>query len=405
MFSRKSPNETRTSPRWITSSIRPLRRAACAASATRTTSPPASITVGGSIESTSATVAPFPGMSILTCVPTVIVWPRISATAGWNPTAANPVLHALPYRSRKPPSRPGVDSTDRPMITSRMRLAAAPSLSPVWSAPRRPASHSHPSRSYMSMRLSSFLDLPMRPSLRTRSAPPRTRSVLIRRMPLWFTTSTGSVSTPSSSTGRFDMTVTISSSWTRYWNPMPDSRSYTRSSSTNRPVSSSNELATYRDRPAVLRTWSASSIVTADSVPPADRIGPAIDTDRYSLSSLFFFMDTSEMPCSGAIVTPSVTMARPTLTAMSRRSTSFASGGRYLPRAISSERRSAVTSLPCDARRSRRSAAMSISCILATRSAMSYAMRGSTLDEASTSVDFAAAAASNSAPARLVSPA
>ena len=281
MFSKKSPNETSASPRCSMRSSSGFTARACSASRTRTTSPPRRSTVGPSIESTNATVAPLPGMSIFTCVPAAMVWSSSSATAGWNPTEAKPVLHARPYRSRKPPSRPGVESTERPTITSRILFADASSPSPVVTAPFSSASHSQPSRWYISMRRSSFLDLPISPSLSTRSAPPRTRSVFMRAMLRWLTSSTGSVSTPSSSTGRLEITATTSSSSTLYWKLPPFTcLSYRRSSSTNRPVSSSCELARYLSRPAILRTWSAMSTVTADSVPPADRMGPAMDSER-----------------------------------------------------------------------------------------------------------------------------
>ena len=68
-------------------------------------------------------------------------------------------------------------------------------------------------------------------------------------------------------------------------------------------------------------------MVTADSVPPAERIGPAMDTERYSEPSLFLRISTFDIPCSGAMVTPSVTIARPTLTAKSRRSSRVVSFG------------------------------------------------------------------------------
>ena len=156
-------------------------------------------------------------MSILTWVPTAIVWSRISATTGWNPIAAKPVLQALPYRSRNPPNLLGIDKTDLPVITSRILFAAASSwLSPVWTAPLRSANHSQPSKLYISTLLSSFFDLPIKPSFRTRKAPPLTLSVLIRVIPLWFTTSYGSVSTPANSTGRLEITCSISSS--NIWN-------------------------------------------------------------------------------------------------------------------------------------------------------------------------------------------
>ena len=131
-------------------------------------------------------------------------------------------------------------------------------------------------------------------------------------------------------------------------------------------------------------------MVTADSVPPAERIGPAIETERYSEPSLFFFIFTSLIPCNGAIVTPSVTIANPTRTARS----SFSSKVLHQEEniflsAISFERISAESSFPFVFRRSLSGSAISISCIFATRSAKSNAIFGSIIPEESTSVDFA----------------
>ena len=98
------------------------------------------------------------------------------------------------------------------------------------------------------------------------------------------------------------------------------------------------------------------------------------------------------MPCRGAIVTPSVTMASPTLTARSSFSSSEASSREYFPRAISFERIKAESSFPLIFNNSRRGSEISISCILATRSAKSNAIFGSIIPEESTNVDFASAA-------------
>ena len=73
----------------------------------------------------------------------------------------------------------------------------------------------------------------------------------------------------------------------------------------------------YLPIPATFLTWSAISIVSAASVPPADRIGPANDIERYWLPSELFFNCTSAIPCRGATVTPSVTTVRLTRTALS----------------------------------------------------------------------------------------
>ena len=133
-------------------------------------------------------------------------------------------------------------------------------------------------------------------------------------------------------------------------------------------------------------------MVTADSVPPADRIGPAMETERYSVPSLFFFIFTSLIPCRGAIVTPSVTIARPTRTARSNFSSNEASGSEYLPIAISFERISADSSFPLILSSSLNGSAISISCILETLSAKSKAIFGSIIPEESTKLAFAAAA-------------
>ncbi len=136
-------------------------------------------------------------------------------------------------------------------------------------------------------------------------------------------------------------------------------------------------------------------MVTADSVPPADLIGPAIETERYSEPSLFFLIFTSLIPCNGAIVTPSVTTASPTLTARSSLSSSEASGGRYFPNAMSFEIIRADNSLPLVFSKFRRGSEISISCIFATLSAKSNAIFGSIMPDASTREDFALAAFSN----------
>ena len=133
-------------------------------------------------------------------------------------------------------------------------------------------------------------------------------------------------------------------------------------------------------------------MVTADSVPPAERMGPAMETERYSEPSLFFFIFTSLIPCRGAIVTPSVTIASPTRTARSSFSSKVESGSEYFPCAISLERINADSSFPLVFRSSLRGSAISISCIFATRSARSNAIFGSIMPEESTRLDFANAA-------------
>ena len=121
-------------------------------------------------------------------------------------------------------------------------------------------------------------------------------------------------------------------------------------------------------------------------------MGPAIETERYSVPSLFFFIFTSLIPCKGAIVTPSVTIANPTRTARSSFSSNEALGREYLPRAISFDRISAEISFPLIFSSSLRGSAISISCILETRSAKSNAILGSIIPEESTKLDFASAA-------------
>ncbi len=217
LFSRKSPNDMRMSPRKSIFSIWSRILIPCSTSLIFTTSPPRSLTIGVSTVSTNAIVAPFPGTSSFICVPTATVWCRISATTGCIPTAAKPVLHARPYLSLKPPILFGSERTDLPAITSLSLFEAESSSSPFWTAPFSWPSQSQPSSPYSSILLRSFFALPIRPSFRTRRAPPRTRSVLILAMFLWFTTSFGSVSTPSSSTGRLEITVMMSSSSTWYW--------------------------------------------------------------------------------------------------------------------------------------------------------------------------------------------
>ena len=174
--------------------------------------------MGVSRESTNATVAPLLGLSSLICVPTAMVWSKISAITGCSPTLAKPVLHARPYLSLNPPILLGMDNTDLPVITSFIRFSDASSPdSPFWTAPWISCNHSHPSRLYCSIRFRSFFDLPINPSFSTRNAPPLTLSVLIRVMLRWLTTSSGSVPSPSSSTGKFEITVLISSSETWNW--------------------------------------------------------------------------------------------------------------------------------------------------------------------------------------------
>ena len=98
------------------------------------------------------------------------------------------------------------------------------------------------------------------------------------------------------------------------------------------------------------------------------------------------------IPCNGAIVTPSVTIANPTLTARSSLSSSVEVDGRYFPDAISFDRIKVDISFPLVFNNSRNGSAISISCILATRSAKSKAIFGSTMADESTNVAFATAA-------------
>ncbi len=147
LFSRKSPNEIKMSPKWRIFSISFLILIPCSMLWIFTTSPFFSLTIGVSIVSTNDTVAPLLGTLILTWVPTAIVWSKISAITGWNPIAENPVLHALPYLNLNPPSLFGIDRTERPVITSLILFAAASSSSsPVWTAPSSSFNHSQSSK-------------------------------------------------------------------------------------------------------------------------------------------------------------------------------------------------------------------------------------------------------------------
>ena len=109
---------------------------------------------------------------------------------------------------------------------------------------------------------------------------------------------------------------------------------------------------------------------------------------------MFFFILTSLIPCNGAIVTPSVTIASPTLTAKSNFCSKVASVSEYFPSAISFDIINADSSFPLIFNNSRKGSAISISCILATRSAKSNAILGSIIPEESTRLDFAKAACS-----------
>ena len=91
-------------------------------------------------------------------------------------------------------------------------------------------------------------------------------------------------------------------------------------------------------------------------------------------------------------MTPSVTIASPTLTARSNFSSSEASSREYFPKAISLDRIKAESSFPLIFNNSRKGSAMSISCILATLSAKSNAIFGSIIPDESTKLDFALAA-------------
>ena len=57
--------------------------------------------------------------------------------------------------------------------------------------------------------------------------------------------------------------------------------------------------------------------VSAESVPPAERIGPAKYTAAYLVPSEFCLILTLDIPCMGEMVTPSVITAKPTRTALS----------------------------------------------------------------------------------------
>ena len=85
----------------------------------------------------------------------------------------------------------------------------------------------------------------------------------------------------------------------------------------------------------VFLTWSASTTVNPDSVPPADLIGPAKNKHAYFVPSLFSLIWTSLSPCIGATVTPSVTTAKPTRMAVFNASSGSISPN--LPLAISSD--------------------------------------------------------------------
>ena len=125
----------------------------------------------------------------------------------------------------------------------------------------------------------------------------------------------------------------------------------------------------YLSTPATFLTWSAINIVSAASVPPADLIGPAKDIERYWLPSELFFNCTSAIPCKGATVTPSVTTARLTRTALFN--LPCRSPIPYSPIAISSAILSAAFSLVVSESKERSLFAMSILCIFATLSARS----------------------------------
>ncbi len=124
-------------------------------------------------------------------------------------------------------------------------------------------------------------------------------------------------------------------------------------------------------------------------------MGPAIETERYFDPSLFLLIFISLIPCNGAMVTPSVMIARPTRTARSSLSSREVSGRQYFPAAISFANISAESSLPLVFRISLRGSAISISCILATLSARSKAILSSIVPEMSASDDFAKAVCSN----------
>ncbi len=65
----KSPKETRMSPRKRILDMFPRISSKISLEDTRMTEPSEVRTTGGSIESTGVTVPPFPGYSVLSCVP------------------------------------------------------------------------------------------------------------------------------------------------------------------------------------------------------------------------------------------------------------------------------------------------------------------------------------------------
>ena len=70
LFLRNSPNATSMSPKKRISTTFPLTFLASSMESNLRTSPDFNLTVGPSIESTGTTQLPFPGLSILSCVPT-----------------------------------------------------------------------------------------------------------------------------------------------------------------------------------------------------------------------------------------------------------------------------------------------------------------------------------------------
>ena len=58
------------------------------------------------MESTGTTQLPFPGYSILSCVPTAKKSSN-AMVAGWTPIVASPVFLERPYLKRKPPFSEG----------------------------------------------------------------------------------------------------------------------------------------------------------------------------------------------------------------------------------------------------------------------------------------------------------
>ncbi len=117
--------------------------------------------------------------------------------------AASPVFLERPYRSLKPPLHSGKEKIGRPAITSSMYMNSAASSAASSLNSRTRFNQSHPSIPSNSMLFQTLLDRPTIPSLRTRRAPPLTRLVSTRGRFLNEETSTGSVSVPVTSTGRF----------------------------------------------------------------------------------------------------------------------------------------------------------------------------------------------------------